>query len=118
MSPDALALIRDLVGDPNALVLASGNGDGNRSPDRPLVNGRVLRRNAFRQDTFFQTDMRVAKIWRIGERHQIDSFVDFINLFDTDNFITTNDTVTSSSFLVRNQALTPFLFQVGVRYRF
>ncbi|MGH9862804.1 MAG: TonB-dependent receptor [Candidatus Acidiferrales bacterium] len=117
-SPEAIELIRALVGDPSATVLRSGNGDGNSSPDRPIVNGRVLERNAFRQDPVFQTDMRVAKNWRIGERHRIDSFIDMINIFDTDNFFTTDTRVNSSTFLDRNEAGTPFLFQLGVKYSF
>ncbi|MGH9805258.1 MAG: hypothetical protein ACRD4D_08800, partial [Candidatus Acidiferrales bacterium] len=117
-SARAIALIRELVGDPNATVLRSGNGDGNSAPDRPIVNGVVLERNAFRQDSFFQTDAQAAHIWRIGERHELKSFIDIINLFDNDNFITTNTGVNSSSFLRRNVALTPFNFQLGVRWSF
>ncbi len=118
VSAQATELIRARVGDSNATLLRSGNGDGNSSPDRPFVNGSVLERNAFRQDTFFQTDMRVAKIWRIGERHRIHSFIDMINVFDKDNFITTNNRVNSATFLDRNVAGTPFLFQLGVKYSF
>ncbi len=117
-SAQAIELIRAQVGDPSAIVLRSGNGDGNSSPDRPIVNGSVLERNAFRQDQFFQTDLRVAKIWRLGERHRIHSFIDMINVFDKDNFTTTNTRVDSASFLNRNVAGTPFLFQLGVKYSF
>jgi len=118
VSARALRLIRERLGDPNAVVIRTGNGDGNSSPDRPVVNGVVLPRNLFRQDYFFQTDARVAKIWKFGERHQLDSFIDIINVFDNANFFTTNSSTSSSSFLVRNSAGTPFLFQLGIRYSF
>lgn len=118
LSARGLLLIRQLVGDPSAVVINTGNGDGNSSPDRPVVNGVVLERNAFRQDYFFQTDARVAKIWKFGERHQLDTFIDIINVFDNANFLTFNTRPSSSSFLVRNEAGTPFLFQLGVRYSF
>jgi len=117
-SARAIELIRALVGDPNATVFRSGNGDGNSSPDRPIVNGAVLERNAFRQDSFFQTDAQVSHNWRISERHQLKSFIDLINVFDTDNFITTQNGVNNVNFLVRNQALAPFNFQLGVRWSF
>jgi len=118
VSARALRLIRERFGDPNAVVIRTGNGDGNSAPDRPIVNGVVLPRNFFRQDYFFQADARVAKIWRFAERHQLDTFIDIINVFDNANFTTSNTGTSSSSFLVRNQAGTPFLFQLGVRYSF
>jgi len=123
LSGFAADLIRQRVGDPNAVIIATGNGDGNSSSDRPLVNGRVLERNAFRQPSFFQTDLRVNKIWKFGERHRLESFIDFINLFDNDNVQTLcthpcSSTVTSAAFLEKNSAGTPFQFQLGFKYSF
>jgi hypothetical protein len=117
--PDVVvSLIRERIGNSSASILATGNGDGNTTTDRPLANGVVVPRNIFRQGSIFMTDMRATKIWRFGDSHRIESFIDIINLFDADNLQTTNTNVRNATFLTKNQAGAAFQFQIGLKYAF
>jgi len=111
LSAEALANFRSYIGDPNATVYGGGNGDSNASNDRPIVNGKLLARNAFQQPGTFQTDLRLAKRF-----HQLQLMVDLYNLFNNANKFTTNTNISLSSFGSLNNAAAPFAAQVGLRY--
>ena len=116
LSPAALANFRSFIGDPNAIVYGGGNGDATAGTDRPIVNGKLLPRNAFEQPIVFRTDLRVSKQFRLSEKHQVQALADFFNLFNNDNKFTTNMTISTPSFGSLNNAGDPFAVQLGVRY--
>lgn len=114
ISPEALANFRRRLGDPNATVYVGGNGDGNLQ-DRPIVNGRVLPRNFFRQPQFFNVDVRVAKEFRLPAGRRLQLLLDMFNIFDRANLMTTNTIMTSPAFGELNNAGPPFALQLGVK---
>lgn len=114
ITPAALENFRRLLGDPNATVYVGGNGDGNIQ-DRPMVNGRVLQRNFFRQPSFFNVDLRLAKAVPIGGRARLQVLMDLFNVFDNANRTTTNTVMTSPAFGSLNNVGPPRAFQVGAR---
>ncbi len=52
---------------------------------RIWVNGAYTSLDQFRGSPYLQTDLRVARPFRIGERWQIDPFAEFFNLFNRNN---------------------------------
>ena len=111
LSADALANFRSYIGDPTAVVYGGGNADSNASNDRPIVNGTLLRRNAFEQPGTFQTDLRVAKRFR-----RLQLMADLFNVFNNANKFTSNTNISLSSFGSLNNADAPFAVQFGLRY--
>jgi Carboxypeptidase regulatory-like domain/TonB dependent receptor-like, beta-barrel len=61
------------------------NGDGLDSNDRAVVNGVPTRLDQFRGTPFYQTDLRVGREFRLGERVALLPFVEFFNLFNRTN---------------------------------
>jgi hypothetical protein len=53
--------------------------------DRAVINGVKTRMDQFRGTPYMQVDLRVARPFRIGERAQVDPFVEFFNLFNRSN---------------------------------
>ena len=56
------------------------NGD-----DRAVINGAKTTMDQFRGTPYMQVDVRVARPFRIGERAQVNPFVEFFNLFNRSN---------------------------------
>jgi hypothetical protein len=54
------------------IVVADTQNDGNTVNDRPVINGQVAARDAFRQPGLFDWDMRLLKQFRLGERLRVD----------------------------------------------
>jgi outer membrane receptor for ferrienterochelin and colicin len=66
------------------------NGDGNTF-DRPVdANGNIVPRFPERQPSFFNVDMRVMWTRNLGSAGEIDLLFEIFNLFNNDNFRTTN----------------------------
>lgn len=61
------------------------NGDGLSSNDRAVINGRQITLDQLRGVPFAQVDLRVARVFRIGERTSVRPFVEFFNLFNRQN---------------------------------
>jgi len=61
------------------------NADSNPVNDRPANNGAPLSRNSFRGDRFVSLDMRLSRIFRIGERFTIEPIAEVFNLLNTFN---------------------------------
>lgn len=59
-------------------TLANGN-------DRAVINGVKTKMDQFRGTPYMQVDLRVARPFRIGERAQVNPFVEFFNLFNRSN---------------------------------
>ena len=69
----------------SAFTGVDSNRDGNFT-DRPYIGGVPLPRNSFRQPNFWNTDLRVSKIFRITERHRVEFLADLFNAFDHTNW--------------------------------
>lgn len=72
------------------------NGD-NEPNDRPVVNGVVIERNAFRQPDFKNLDVRVTKDFDTGAGH-FQFFAEVFNAFNWENLFTTQDQFDTSRF--------------------
>ena len=54
---------------------------------RPVdSNGNVYGRNAFRNESFKKVDLRLSKLFKVGDRYDIDVFAEVFNLFDDQAF--------------------------------
>ena len=116
LSPAALENFRRYIGDPTAVVYGGGNGDGTPDTDRPIVNGRLIERNAFEQPGLFQTDVRIAKRFQLPGQQNFQVMLDIFNLFNNANKFTTNTSIASPSFGELNNVDPPFAVQFGLRY--
>lgn len=116
LSATALENFRRYIGDPNAVVYGGGNGDGTSGTDRPIINGKLLERNAFEQPGIFQTDLRVARRFRFAQSQDLQLILDIFNVFDNANKFTTDTSISSPSFGALNNVDAPFAVQFGVRY--
>jgi hypothetical protein len=56
------------------------NGD-----DRAVINGVKTTMDQFRGTPYMQVDLRVARPFKLGERAQVNPFVEFFNLFNRSN---------------------------------
>lgn len=54
-----------------AVIGTDQQNDGNDDNDWAIINGRVAGRNAFRQPTFFDLDLRIQKAFRFSDRRQL-----------------------------------------------
>ena len=59
--------------------------DGNSVNDRPVLNGQVAARDAFRQPGMFDWDMRLLKEFKFGERVRLDLSIEGFNLTRSSN---------------------------------
>jgi hypothetical protein len=61
------------------------NGTGDDTQDRAIVNGVQTTMDQFRGTPFMQVDLKVARPFKIGERWNINPFIEFFNLFNRNN---------------------------------
>ena len=102
----------------NGLLPNDANGDGVFT-DRPYVNGVSLPLNGYRQPRLFAWNVRLLKAIPIyKESHKLEVSLEFFNLINASNFTTTNTTVGSATFGVKNAPGVPFEMQLGIRYKF
>ncbi|HYL39495.1 MAG TPA: TonB-dependent receptor [Bryobacteraceae bacterium] len=102
----------------NGLLPNDANADGIFT-DRAFVNGVSAPWNGYRQPRFFGWNMRLLKAFPLGkESRKLEASIEFFNLINAANFSTTNTTIGSASFGVRNVPGTPFQVQLGGRYKF
>ncbi len=94
-----------------------------------LANGTymTLPYNYFRGNRFFQTDLRVSKIFHFGEKHQLEFLCQMFNLTNRANFGTQYATSIRAAnfgqptnFLSTSGSIVPHAFQaeMGFQYRF
>ena len=67
--------------------------DQNDDNDRAIINGHVAERNAFRQPSFFNLDMRLLKAFRFGETKRLDLSLEAFNLTRNGNKNFANDAI-------------------------
>lgn len=68
----------------NATTGADLNRDG-AFFDRPVINGQVIRRNAFRNKGFSDVSLRLQRDFNLNERARLAFSVEAFNLFNADN---------------------------------
>ncbi len=61
------------------------NGTGDALNDRAVVNGVQTTLDQFRGTPYVQTDVRVSRAFRIGDRWRLTPFVEMFNLFNRNN---------------------------------
>lgn len=84
------------TGIPVKPVLGSDTqNDGNTVNDRPVLNGVLLARDAFRQPGFFDWDMRLTKEFRVRERLRVIFSAEGFNLTRSSNKTFNGDGETS-----------------------
>ncbi len=54
--------------------------DGNDYNDRAIINGHVVDRNSYREDSFFNLDLRVVKAFRLTEESHVDFMAEAFNV--------------------------------------
>jgi hypothetical protein len=62
-----------------AVIGVDTQNDGNDVNDRAIIDGHVSARNAFRQPSFFDLDLRVVKAIRVGKSNRIDLIAELFN---------------------------------------
>jgi hypothetical protein len=62
-----------------AVIGFDTQNDGNDVNDRAIVDGRVTGRNAFRQPSFFDLDLRLIKAIRFGKSSRLDLIAELFN---------------------------------------
>ena len=67
------------------VIGADTQNDGNTVNDRPVINGQVAARDAFRQPGFFDWDMRLLKQFKFGETVRLDFSIEGFNLTRSSN---------------------------------
>ena len=67
------------------VIGADVQNDGNTVNDRPVINGYVAARDAFRQPGFFNWDLRLLKQFKFGERVRMDLSIEGFNLTRSTN---------------------------------
>ncbi len=72
----------------SAFTGMDSNGDGQLT-DRPIINGIPLLRNSFRQPNHFQHDLRVQKMFSIGETNKLHVSAELFNLWNAKNLLFT-----------------------------
>ena len=75
-----------------AVIGSDQQRDGNDDNDRAIIDGRVSARDAFRQPTFFDLDLRLVKALRFGSR-RADLLIEVFNVTRASNRNFANDSI-------------------------
>jgi hypothetical protein len=78
-----------------AVIGVDTQNDGNDVNDRAIVDGRVSGRNAFRQPSFFDLDLRLLKGIRFGKSNRLDLIAELFNATGARNKNFGNDAVSA-----------------------
>ena len=68
-----------------AVIGTDTQNDGNSNNDMPIINGKIVTRNEFRQPRFFDTDLRLLKKLSAGGRRQVILSLEVFNLTKAPN---------------------------------
>jgi hypothetical protein len=82
--------------------------------DRPVG----VRFNALRGDSFFNTDLRLAKKFFLDQTRNVELMWEMFNLFNAANLADFNGNERAATFRQARAALSPFQAQLGVRFTF
>jgi hypothetical protein len=85
-----------------------------------VINDRPpgVRFNALRGDSFFITDLRLSKRFRLGETRNVELLWEMFNLFNTANLTDYNGNQRATTFRQPRAALPPFQAQLGLKLAF
>lgn len=75
-----------------AVIGSDQQRDANDDNDRAIINGRVTDRNAFRQPSFFNLDLRLSKAFRFGGQ-RLDVIAEVFNATRASNMSYGNDSI-------------------------
>jgi hypothetical protein len=78
-----------------AVIGFDTQNDGNDVNDRAVIDGHVSGRNAFRQPSFFDIDLRLVKAIRVGKTSRVDLIAELFNATAADNKGFGNDAVSN-----------------------
>jgi len=78
-----------------AVIGADTQNDGNDANDRAIIDGHVSARNAFRQPSFFDLDLRLVKGIHLGKSNRIDLIAELFNATRAGNKGFGNDAVST-----------------------
>lgn len=101
----------------NVITGVDNNGDRNVN-DRPIVNGVMVEPYSARGDSYFRTDMRVSRTFKMGGARTFELLWEMDNIFNTVNYGGYNGNMKSKLFGQPTFALTPFQGQLGLRFNF
>ena len=103
----------------SVLLPNDANLDGN-TLDRPYVNGQDIGRNTTRKENqFYSFDFRASRIFKIGERVQVEPLIEVFNLFNNTNQITVpGPLLFNFDGTVRSGFGDPRQAQLGIKVRF
>jgi Carboxypeptidase regulatory-like domain len=105
---------------PDSILLPNdANLDGNVL-DRPFVGGKDIGRNTIRKhNQFYSFDFRVSRIFKLGERAQLEPIVEVFNLFNNTNLVSVpRPLLFNFDGTVRSGFGDPRQAQLGLKFRF
>jgi len=88
------------------------------------VNGVHYRRNSFRQPSYFNMDLRLAKSFSLGGGFAAEIIAEVFNVFDSENLRSSNTRMVLANgnldptFNQKNLAGPPRQYQAGIKFRF
>ena len=99
------------------------NGDGNSSPDRPIVNGKFLERNSYVGPDYAGVNLRLSKRFRFDQQRALLLQFEAFNLLNRTNFGGTNMTwgtgaTPAAAFGTYTSANAPRQLQLGLKFEF
>ncbi|RPJ85452.1 MAG: TonB-dependent receptor, partial [Acidobacteria bacterium] len=102
----------------NITTGADDNGN-RRTNDRPLDgNGKMIPPYSGRGKSYFNVDLRLSKIIRFGQNHQIEVLWEMFNLTNAVNYGGYQGNMRSTTFGKPSYATSPFQAQFGIRADF
>jgi len=105
---------------PDSILLPNdANLDGN-TLDRPFVDGKDIGRNTIRKhNQFYSFDFRVSRIFKLGERAQLEPIIEVFNLFNNTNLVSVpRPLLFNFDGTVRSGFGDPRQAQLGLKFRF
>jgi hypothetical protein len=105
---------------PDSVLLPNdANLDGNVL-DRPFVDGQDIGRNTIRKhNQFYSFDFRVSRIFKLGERAQLEPIIEVFNLFNNTNLVSVpRPLLFNFDGTVRSGFGDPRQAQLGLKLRF
>jgi len=106
----------------NIRVGSDVNGDGNSSPDRPFIDGRIVEPFAYDGPDYLNVDLRLSKTIPLG-RTRLMLLAEAFNLLDRDNYSGVNTVwgtgaEARSTFGEYTSAYDPRVLQLGAKLEF
>lgn len=101
------------TGSPFSAFTGVDSNKDSQFTDKPIINGKPLLRNSFRQPNSFNTDLRVSYSFPflpLPENHKLQLLFEMFNVFNTKNFffkVSTNESSTTARGSIFGTGQTP-----------